>query len=193
MQIANVAAGLAVGEVGAVAIEVERLRNALTALPGGKVLGREELAMRAAGWRVAGKRIVFTNGCFDLLHAGHLSLLQEAARQGDVLVLAINSDESVRRLKGPDRPIVPALERAEMLAALSFVDAVIIYPEDTPLETLRIVRPHVLVKGQDYTPATVVGREIVEADGGRVALVPLVAVKSTTALVNRIRRSQSVD
>jgi rfaE bifunctional protein nucleotidyltransferase chain/domain len=157
------------------------------------VLGREELAMRAAGWRVAGKRIVFTNGCFDLLHAGHLSLLQEAARQGDVLVLAINSDESVRRLKGPDRPIVPALERAEMLAALSFVDAVTIYPEDTPLETLRIVRPHVLVKGQDYTPATVVGREIVEADGGRVALVPLVAEKSTTALVNRIRRSQSVD
>jgi D-beta-D-heptose 7-phosphate kinase/D-beta-D-heptose 1-phosphate adenosyltransferase len=193
MQIANVAAGLAVGEVGAVAIEIERLRNALTALPGGKVLGREELATRAAGWRVAGKRIVFTNGCFDLLHAGHLSLLQEAARQGDVLVLAINSDESVRRLKGPDRPIVPALERAEMLAALSFVDAVTIYPEDTPLETLRSVRPHVLVKGQDYTPATVVGREIVEADGGRVALVPLVAEKSTTALVNRIRRTQGAD
>jgi D-beta-D-heptose 7-phosphate kinase/D-beta-D-heptose 1-phosphate adenosyltransferase len=193
MQIANVAAGLAVGEVGAVAIELERLRSALTALPGGKVLGREELTARAAGWRVAGKRIVFTNGCFDLLHAGHLSLLQEAARQGDVLVLAINSDESVQRLKGPDRPIVPAHERAEMLAALSFVDAVTIYPEDTPLETLRAVRPHVLVKGQDYTPATVIGRELVEADGGRVALVPLVAEKSTTALVNRIRRSQSVD
>jgi D-beta-D-heptose 7-phosphate kinase / D-beta-D-heptose 1-phosphate adenosyltransferase len=191
VEIANVAAGLAVGEVGAVAIEPAHIRSALTGLPGGKILGRAELAARAAGWRVAGKRVVFTNGCFDLLHAGHLSLLHEAARQGDVLVLAINSDESVRRLKGPDRPIVPAAERAALLAALSCVDAVTIYDEDTPLESLRAVRPHVLVKGQDYSLANVVGRELVEAEGGRVALVPLMAEKSTSALVERIRRTSS--
>ncbi len=187
MEIANVAAGLAVGEVGAVAVEAEHIRSALTGQPAGKILGRDELATRAAGWRVAGKRIVFTNGCFDLLHAGHLSLLHEAARQGDVLVLAINSDESVRRLKGPERPIVPAVERAAMLAALACVDAVTIYDEDTPLETLQAVRPHVLVKGQDYRLENVVGREYVESEGGRVTLVPLLAERSTSALVERIR------
>ena len=191
MEIANVAAGLAVGEVGAVAIEPARIRSALTEQPGSKVLSRQELATRAAGWRVAGKRIVFTNGCFDLLHSGHLSLLHEAARQGDVLVLAINSDESVRRLKGPGRPIVPAAERAALLAALACVDAVTVYDEDTPLETLRAVRPHVLVKGQDYALDSVVGRELVESEGGRVALVPLIAEKSTSALVERIRQSRS--
>jgi D-beta-D-heptose 7-phosphate kinase/D-beta-D-heptose 1-phosphate adenosyltransferase len=191
MEIANVAAGLAVGEVGAVAIEPARIRSALTEQPGSKVLSRQELATRAAGWRVAGKRIVFTNGCFDLLHSGHLSLLHAAARQGDVLVLAINSDESVRRLKGPERPIVPAAERAALLAALACVDAVTVFDEDTPLETLRAVRPHVLVKGQDYALENVVGRELVEAEGGRVALVPLMAEKSTSALVERIRRGRS--
>jgi len=188
VEVANVAAGLAVGEVGAVAIEPERIRAAMTGLPGGKIVGRAELAARATGWRVAGKRIVFTNGCFDLLHAGHLTLLHEAARLGDVLVLAINSDASVRRLKGPERPIVPESDRAALLAALACVDAVTVFDEDTPLETLRAVRPHVLVKGQDYSLANVVGRELVESDGGRVALVPLLAEKSTTALVNRIRR-----
>jgi len=132
--------------------------------------------------------VVFTNGCFDLLHAGHLSLLHGAARLGDVLVLAINSDASVRRLKGPDRPIVGENERAALLAAISCVDAVTIFAEDTPLETLQAVRPDILVKGQDYTVDTVVGREIVEAYGGRVALVPLLAEKSTSALVERIRR-----
>jgi D-beta-D-heptose 7-phosphate kinase / D-beta-D-heptose 1-phosphate adenosyltransferase len=188
VEIANAAAGLAVGEVGAVAIEPAHILNVLADQPVGKVLSRQQLAARAAGWRVAGKRIVFTNGCFDLLHAGHLSLLHEAARQGDVLVLAINSDESVRRLKGPERPIVAAAERAALLAALACVDAVTIYDEDTPLETLRAVRPDVLVKGQDYSIENVVGRELVESTGGRVALVPLMAEKSTSALVERIRR-----
>ncbi len=191
MEIANVAAGLAVGEVGAVAIEPARIRSALSEQPGSKVLSRPELTARAAGWRVAGKRIVLTNGCFDLLHSGHLSLLHAAAREGDVLVLAINSDESVRRLKGPERPIVPAAERAALLAALACVDAVTVFDEDTPLETLRAVRPHVLVKGQDYALENVVGRELVEAEGGRVALVPLLAEKSTSALVERIRRGRS--
>jgi D-beta-D-heptose 7-phosphate kinase / D-beta-D-heptose 1-phosphate adenosyltransferase len=187
-EISNVAAGLAVAEVGAVAVEPGQISQALAEVRGSKVFSREALAARAAGWRMAGKRVVFTNGCFDLMHAGHLSLLHEAARLGDVLVLAINSDESVRRLKGPDRPIVPAAERAALLAALSCVDAVAIFDEETPLETLKAVRPHVLVKGQDYSVDTVVGREFVEANGGRVALVPLLAEKSTSALVERIRR-----
>jgi D-beta-D-heptose 7-phosphate kinase/D-beta-D-heptose 1-phosphate adenosyltransferase len=188
-EIANIAAGLSVAEVGAVSIDPAQISHGLDDAPRGKVLPRADLARRAASWRIAGKRIVFTNGCFDLLHTGHLSLLQEAAKLGDILVLAINSDESVRRLKGPDRPIVPAIERATLLAALSCVDAVTIFDEDTPLETLRTVRPHILVKGQDYSLDTVVGRELVEADGGRVALVPLVADRSTTDMVTRIRRA----
>jgi D-beta-D-heptose 7-phosphate kinase/D-beta-D-heptose 1-phosphate adenosyltransferase len=188
-EIANVAAGLAVAEVGAVAIERDRIGMALLDIRGGKIVSRDELATRASGWHVAGKKLVFTNGCFDLLHAGHLTLLHEAAQLGDVLILAINSDESVRRLKGPNRPIVPAAERAALLAALSCVDAVTIYEEDTPLETLQAVRPHVLVKGQDYGLESVVGREFVEGNGGRVTLVPLMAEKSTSALVERIQGS----
>ncbi len=187
MELANVAAGIAVGDVGAVAVEPAQIRSALAGLSGSKVIGRDSLAARATGWHAEGKRVVFTNGCFDLLHAGHLSLLEDAARQGDVLVLAINSDESVRRLKGPQRPIVPAAERANLLAALSCVDAVTIFDEDTPLETLRMVRPNVLVKGQDYALANVVGRDLVESWGGRVVLVPLMPEKSTSALVERIR------
>ncbi len=187
VQIANAAAGVSVGQIGAVAVEPSSIRDALAARPDGKVLERGALAARATSWRMAGKRIVFTNGCFDLLHTGHLSLLESAAKLGDVLVLAINSDESVRRLKGAERPLVPQAERAALLAALSFVDAVTIFEEDTPLETLKLVRPHILVKGADYRPDQVVGRELVEASGGRVAVVPLVPDKSTSALVERIR------
>ena len=161
-QLANAAAGVSVTQVGAVAVS-------------------------AASWRTEGKRIVVTNGCFDLLHAGHLALLSQAAKQGDVLVLAINSDASVRRLKGPERPLVPQAERAALLAALTFVDAVTIFEEDTPLQVLEAVRPHVLVKGGDYQPSEVVGRELVEAAGGRVVIVPLTPERSTSSLVARIR------
>jgi D-beta-D-heptose 7-phosphate kinase/D-beta-D-heptose 1-phosphate adenosyltransferase len=186
-RLANAAAGVSVGQVGAVAVDADSIRSELTASPDTKVLSRAALVTRAASWRIAGKRIVFTNGCYDLLHAGHLSLLHGAARLGDVLVLAINSDASVRRLKGPERPLVPQAERAALLAALACVDAVTVFDEDTPLETIEAVRPHVLVKGADYRPEQVVGREIVEAGGGRVALVPLLPQKSTSALVERIK------
>lgn len=191
MQLANTAAGLAVEKVGAVAVEPAEISAALTDASVGKILGREALALKAAGWRADRRTIVFTNGCFDLLHAGHVSLLHEAAKLGDVLVLAINSDDSVRRLKGSSRPIVPASDRAALLAALGCVDAVTIYDEDTPVETLRAVRPHVLVKGEDYGPEGVVGRELVEADGGRVELVPLLDARSTSAIVERIRRKSA--
>jgi D-beta-D-heptose 7-phosphate kinase / D-beta-D-heptose 1-phosphate adenosyltransferase len=187
--IANAAAGVSVGHVGAVAVEAPGIRDALTARPDGKILTRHELAARAASWRMAGKRIVATNGCFDLLHAGHLALLGHAARLGDVLVLAINSDASVRRLKGPERPLVPQAERAALLAALTFVDAVTVFDEDTPLEVLQIIRPQVLVKGGDYKPSEVVGRELVESAGGRVEIVPLTPEKSTSSLLERIRSS----
>jgi D-beta-D-heptose 7-phosphate kinase/D-beta-D-heptose 1-phosphate adenosyltransferase len=186
-RLANAAAGVSVGQVGAVAVDADSIRSELTASPEAKVLSRAELAARAASWRIAGKRIVFTNGCYDLLHAGHLSLLHGAAKLGDVLVLAINSDASVRRLKGPERPLVPQAERAALLAALACVDAVTVFDEDTPLATIEAVRPHILVKGADYKAEQVVGREVVEANGGRVALVPLLPQKSTTALVDRIK------
>jgi D-beta-D-heptose 7-phosphate kinase / D-beta-D-heptose 1-phosphate adenosyltransferase len=186
-QLANVAAGVSVGQVGTVAVDVAALRGALAAHPVSKVLGRLELAAYAASWRMQGKRIVFTNGCFDLLHAGHVSLLSQAAKLGDVLLLAINSDASVRRLKGPDRPLVSQGDRASILAALSFVTAVTVFDEDTPLELLQSVRPDVLVKGGDYQLEHVVGRELVEANGGQVALLPLTPDRSTSALVERIR------
>jgi D-beta-D-heptose 7-phosphate kinase/D-beta-D-heptose 1-phosphate adenosyltransferase len=186
-QIANTAAGVAVGQVGAAAVDLDSIKAALGTQPTGKIMRRDELAARAASWRLLGKRIVFTNGCFDLLHSGHLALLEQSARLGDVLVLAINSDASVQRLKGPTRPLVSQEERAQLLAALSCVDAVTIFEEDTPLATLERVRPHVLVKGGDYQLDQVVGREFVEASGGRVALVPLIAERSTSALVARIR------
>ncbi len=186
-QLANAAAGVSVGHVGAVAVSHAAIRDALAARPEGKLLSRPELVSRAAAWHTAGKRIVFTNGCFDLLHAGHLALLAHAATLGDILVLAINSDASVRRLKGPERPLVPEAERAALLAALTYVDAVTIFEEDTPLAALEAVRPHVLVKGGDYRPTEVVGRELVEASGGRVEIVPLTPEKSTSSLVERIR------
>jgi len=190
-QLANAAAGVSVGQIGAVAVEAPSIRDALAARPDGKILSRDDLVARAATWRMAGKRIVFTNGCFDLLHAGHLSLLSQSAKLGDILVLAINSDASVRRLKGPERPLVPQEDRAAVLAALGFVDAVTIFDEDTPLEVLQSVRPHVLVKGGDYRLDQVVGRELMEATGGRVVLVPLTPEKSTTALVERIRSGKA--
>jgi D-beta-D-heptose 7-phosphate kinase/D-beta-D-heptose 1-phosphate adenosyltransferase len=186
-QIANAAAGIAVGEVGTVAVDADHIRAALAEGPAGKVLSQHELATRSATWRMAGKRIAFTNGCFDILHGGHLALLREAAKLGDVLVLAINSDDSIRRLKGNERPLVGQEDRAALLAALDCVDAVTIFDEDTPLETIQRVRPQVLVKGADYKMEEVVGREFVENGGGRVALIPLVPEKSTTALVKRIR------
>jgi D-beta-D-heptose 7-phosphate kinase/D-beta-D-heptose 1-phosphate adenosyltransferase len=186
-EIANTAAGLAVGEVGAVAIAAEEIRYALGGQSGAKLLSRDLLASRADLWRTAGKRIVFANGCFDILHAGHLSLLQQAANLGDILVVAMNSDASVRRLKGADRPVVGEHDRARLVAALECVDAVTLFDEDTPLATLEAVRPDVLVKGQDYAGREVVGRELVEAGGGRVVLLPILPGRSSTSVVEKIR------
>jgi D-beta-D-heptose 7-phosphate kinase/D-beta-D-heptose 1-phosphate adenosyltransferase len=188
-ELANLAAGISVGEVGTAAVSAADLLTEIGDRSSSKVMSRRGLAAQVQSWKLQGKQVVFTNGCFDLLHTGHLSLLREAAQLGDVLVLAINSDDSVRRLKGENRPLVPQAERAALLAALDCIDAVTVFDEDTPLETLELIRPDVLVKGQDYQIHEVVGRELVESIGGRVELVPLLPEKSTTALIERIRRA----
>ena len=155
-----------------------------------KVVDRTTAAMKADEARRAGKRVVFTNGCFDLLHVGHVRYLAAAREAGDLLVVGLNSDASVRRLdKGTERPIVPEAARAEVVAALAAVDWVTVFDEDTPAETIAAILPDVLVKGADWAPDRVVGREVVEARGGRVLLVPVVEGFSTTALVERLRRS----
>jgi rfaE bifunctional protein nucleotidyltransferase chain/domain len=138
-------------------------------------------------WRDDGRVVVLTNGCFDLLHPGHLALLESARALGDVLVVAINSDASVRRLKGDGRPLVPEAERAETLLALEPVDRVVVYDEPTPIEVVKALRPDVLVKGADWAEDAIVGREEVEAAGGRVVRVPMVPGRSTTSMLERIR------
>ena len=138
-------------------------------------------------WRQAGLRVVMTNGCFDLLHPGHLCLLENARAGGDVLVVALNSDRSVRALKGPGRPLAPQAERAETLLALEPVDRVVLYDEPTPLAVIRALLPDVLVKGADWAEDEIVGRDVVEAAGGRVVRVELLAGRSTSAIVERIR------
>jgi rfaE bifunctional protein nucleotidyltransferase chain/domain len=142
-------------------------------------------------WRAAGYAIVFTNGVFDLLHRGHVEYLEESRALGDRLVVGVNSDASVRRIKGPERPLVPEAERAELLAALACVDLALIFDEDTPERLIRDVRPDVLVKGGDWTPDRIVGREFVESRGGRVLNVPLREGLSTTALIERIVAGKS--
>jgi D-beta-D-heptose 7-phosphate kinase/D-beta-D-heptose 1-phosphate adenosyltransferase len=155
-----------------------------------KIVDRATVVARSADARREGRRVVFTNGCFDLMHVGHVRYLAAARDAGDLLVVGINSDASVRRLsKGPERPLVPEAARAEVVAALAAVDWVTVFDEDTPAELIAAVLPDVLVKGADWAPDAVVGREVVEARGGRVLLVPLVEGFSTTALVERLRRS----
>lgn len=153
-----------------------------------KVLPRDLLLSALSGERAKGKRIVFTNGCFDLMHIGHTRYLQAAKALGEVLVVGVNSDTSVRTLdKASDRPIVPEAQRAEVLAALGCVDFVVIFEESDPLQLITAVQPDVLVKGGDWTMDRIVGREIVEARGGVVKTIPLVPGLSTTGLLQRIR------
>lgn len=141
--------------------------------------------MRRRTWKDNGRRVVFTNGCFDLLHPGHIRLLEQARALGDVLVVGLNSDSSVRALKGEGRPLVPEAERAEMLAALAAVDAVTVFEEPTPRELIAAVLPDILVKGGDWPPDQIVGRAEVEAVGGRVVLLPTVEGHSTSALIQK--------
>ena len=191
--VANIAAGIVVGKVGTWAVRWSELEAALIAQSGArpastlwKVADLDEAVARLQHWRQTRQRIVFTNGCFDLLHPGHVSLLHQARHLGDRLVVGLNSDASIRRLKGAQRPILPGQDRAAILSALEDVDMVIFFEEDTPLRLIEYLRPDVLVKGADYRLADVVGREAVEAYGGEVRLVDILAGHSTTAIARRI-------
>ena len=152
-----------------------------------KIVSRPEIVAIGAQARGDGRRIAFTNGCFDLLHVGHIRDLAAARDAADLLIVGVNDDASVRRLKGPARPLVPDAARAEVVAALAAVDYVTLFSAETPYELIRAIEPDVLVKGSDWAPDQVVGRDVVEARGGRVLLVPVVAGFSTTALVERLR------
>ena len=149
------------------------------------LLARADLVEQRRTWRSAGKTVVFTNGCFDLLHPGHIRLFEAARKHGNVLVVALNGDECVRRLKGDTRPILPAFERAAVLGALEAVDAVTVFDEDTPCELLEVLLPDVLVKGSDWSH-WIAGREIIEEAGGQVFPIPIEPGYSTTDLVQTI-------
>ncbi len=151
-----------------------------------KILDRESLREKMEDLRKTGKKIAFTNGCFDILHVGHVRYLREAKKTGDVLVLALNSDSSVRSIKGEKRPLVPETERAEVLAALEFIDFITIFDELTPLELIKCLKPDVLIKGGDWPEEKVVGRDEVKQWGGKVVIIPEVMGKSTTNVVEKI-------
>lgn len=152
-----------------------------------KILPLAELSRRRCGWRCYSHKTVFTNGVFDLVHPGHLTYLAQAAGLGRRLIVGVNSDESVRRLKGSDRPVMSLEARMQLLASLFFVDGVVAFDEDTPLELIKTLRPDVLVKGGDYTEATMVGAPEVRSWGGSVEVLPFVAGHSTTGLLESIR------
>ena len=188
-QIANLAAGIAVGKIGTAAVEAAELRRAINAAAvlahDAKIVDLETAAGIARSWRLHSQRVVLTNGCFDLLHPGHTTLLRKAKAMGDKLVVAMNSDESIHRLKGPGRPVQNEAARAVVMASIAPVDLVVIFPQDTPLRVIEAIRPDVLVKGADYTIDEIAGREVVEAYGGRVALVPLEKGYSTSSAIRK--------
>jgi D-glycero-beta-D-manno-heptose 1-phosphate adenylyltransferase len=152
-----------------------------------KIFTKQTLQHFLAACRVTGKTVAFTNGCFDILHEGHIFSLSQAAKEADILVIGVNSDASTKRLKGPERPINNEHSRALLLAALLIVDAVIVFEEDTPLELIKAVQPDVLVKGGDYTLEQIVGAKEVMANGGRVVINPIVEGFSTTGIIQKIR------
>jgi D-beta-D-heptose 7-phosphate kinase/D-beta-D-heptose 1-phosphate adenosyltransferase len=187
--LANIAAGIVVSKVGTVPITRDELLTSLSPQielqASEKVLPLDRLITRVHAWRSKGERVVFTNGCFDLLHVGHITLMEDARRQGDRLVVAINSDASVSGLKGPTRPVVREQDRGRVLAALAAVDAVVVFGEPTPLNLILAIRPDVIVKGGDYTADSVVGAEEVRSWGGEVKIVATVEGFSTTKLIAR--------
>jgi len=192
-RLANVAAGIAVGKLGTAT--VSRAELAQAAEPHGRrddhgVVDEATLLQRVQQARERGERIVMTNGCFDLLHAGHVRYLAEARALGHRLVVAVNDDASVRRLKGPTRPIVPLEDRMTVLAALAAVDWVVPFSEDTPARLIEAVQPDVLVKGGDYRTDQIAGHESVLARGGEVRVLRFVEGKSTTSIVERIQKER---
>jgi D-beta-D-heptose 7-phosphate kinase/D-beta-D-heptose 1-phosphate adenosyltransferase len=191
VRLANAAASLEVEVFGVVPIPLEKIRHEMMRLAGrlpGKLRTLDEVLIEAQAVRQRGGKVVFTNGCFDLVHGGHVRLLSKAASFGNLLVVGLNDDASVRRLKGEGRPVKDECERAEILGAIGCVGAVVLFGEDTPMRLIEALSPDVLVKGADYTKDRVVGGAFVESKGGRVELVDLVEGKSTTGTIERLKR-----
>ncbi|MGR3311413.1 MAG: D-glycero-beta-D-manno-heptose 1-phosphate adenylyltransferase [Candidatus Brocadiales bacterium] len=191
--IANVAAGIEVGKIGAIPVSISEILKELTDREqpfAHKILDAHELTEHLNQCRMSRQKIVFTNGCFDILHVGHIEYLKFSRRQGDVLVVGLNTDRSVREQKGSNRPVVPQHERAQLLAALEDIDYVILFDEPTPDELIKKVKPDVLVKGEDWQDKGVVGSEFVQSYGGKVVLAPLVEGVSTSNILSRIVNSQ---
>ncbi|MEA5259290.1 D-glycero-beta-D-manno-heptose 1-phosphate adenylyltransferase [Arcicella aquatica] len=153
-----------------------------------KVVTLNEVIERAENWQSEGKKIVFTNGCFDIVHLGHIDYLEKARNLGDKLILGLNTDASVKRLKGESRPVVNEYARSRMMAAFEFIDAVVLFDEPTPKELIEKVKPDILVKGDDYTIETIVGADFVIEKGGEVKTIPLVKGYSTTSLIEKIKQ-----
>ncbi|MFO8014943.1 MAG: D-glycero-beta-D-manno-heptose 1-phosphate adenylyltransferase [Phycisphaerae bacterium] len=196
VQLANVAGGLEVEKFGVQPVTREEMVLDLLGearRSGDKVRSTDGLLADLSRHRARGETVVFTNGCFDILHAGHIEYLAFASRQGDVLVVGLNSDRSVRSIKGPERPVCPQDQRARVLSAIEAIDYIVLFDEDTPQRLIEAVRPDVLVKGEDWRDKGVVGREFVESHGGRVVLAPLVEGLSTTDLVSRIRENGAAE
>jgi D-beta-D-heptose 7-phosphate kinase/D-beta-D-heptose 1-phosphate adenosyltransferase len=196
IRLANLAASIVIGQVGTVPVTrdelVDAVRDGRFAGGNDKVYGRDRLPDQVQAWKAHGDTVVFTNGCFDILHAGHVTYLDAAKRKGDRLVVGLNTDQSVRSIKGAPRPIVPEQQRARVLASLESVDAVVLFDDDTPQSLIEEVRPDVLVKGADYEKSEVVGASAVERWGGRVELIPLMDGVSTTKILKRVRESSAV-
>lgn len=190
LHLANLAAGVVVGKLGTVPVTREELLAELLNEDiheqADKVCDLTQLLLRVTGWRAAGQRIVFTNGCFDLLHAGHVTYLEGARKLGDRLIVGLNTDRSVSALKGPSRPVIHEADRARVMAALEAVDAVVLFDEDTPLALINAVRPDILVKGSDYREDQVVGGTEVKSWGGRIALVEIVPGRSTSNIIGKL-------
>ena len=193
MEIANTAAEVAVGKIGTHPVALSELHNALRKSnegPQHKICSIQQGTSMIEDWRSQGEVIVFTNGCFDLLHTGHIHLLQAAAKEGDRLVVGLNTDNSIRELKGPSRPVLAENDRAAILAALECVDMVVLFSEKTPIVLIQTFRPDVIVKGQDYLKEEIVGGAMVEKWGGKVVLFPLEKGKSTSSLINSISNAK---
>jgi D-beta-D-heptose 7-phosphate kinase/D-beta-D-heptose 1-phosphate adenosyltransferase len=190
LELANIAAGVVVGKVGTVPVTRTDLLEALTAKQGNqqahKICDLAELNLKVNAWKQAKQKIVFTNGCFDLLHAGHVTYLEAAKKRGDKLILGLNTDRSVSAIKGPSRPVVHENDRARVLAALESVDAVILFDEDTPLKLIKAIKPDVIAKGSDYTANQVVGGKEVQSWGGEIALIELVEGRSTSNIIRKL-------
>jgi len=190
LQLANIAAGIVVGKVGTVPVTQAELLKALVTenslSQADKICDQTQLLELVGQWKANHEKIVFTNGCFDLLHAGHVTYLEAAKKTGDKLILGLNTDRSVSALKGPSRPVIHEQDRARVLAALAAVDAVILFDEDTPLSLINAIKPDILAKGSDYTEAQVVGAAEVKSWGGKVALIDLVAGRSTSGILEKI-------